>query len=274
MALPPSDPRDTVIITGASSGIGSALARELAARGYGLTLIARRQDRLLELAEEVRARHGVEIEVRACDLIDDRERGLLIDELQYGARRLVGLCNNAGVGSLGDVRELDADHEVAIVRLNALALHEMTVRLVPGLVEQGEGAILNVASITGFQPLPGTATYAATKAFVQSFSEALHAELGGTGVSCTVASPGLTRTEIWDRSGAGELSEAGPDFLWQDAEDVAREAVEAMVAGRRTVVPGLHNKLAAVGGRFVPRSLWLPAMRTVGGRRLVGLFGG
>jgi uncharacterized protein len=267
------DPTDIVVVTGASSGIGADLARELARRGYGCALVARREQRLRELADELRAEHGVEAEIHVCDLVDDRERRALADALAASGRRVIGLCNNAGLGSIGDVRELDPDKEVGIVRLNALALHELTVRLVPTLVEQGEGAILNVASVTGFQPLPGTATYAATKAFVISFSEALHAELSGTGVSCTVVSPGLTRTEIWRESGAGELHEAGPSFLWQDAETVARGAIEAMVEGRRTYVPGLHNKLVAVGGRLVPRSVWLPAMRSVGGRRLVSLFG-
>ena len=274
MALPRNPaPSDTVVVTGASAGIGAELARELARRGYGTTLVARRAERLEELAAELRTEHGVEVDVRACDLVDDGERAALADALGDGPRRLIGLCNNAGLGSIGDVRELDADKEVGIVRLNVLALHELTVRLLPGLVAQGEGAILNVASITGFQPLPGTATYAATKAFVISFSEALHAELSGTGVSCTVVSPGLTRTEIWHESGAGELHEAGPSILWQDPEEVARAAVGAMVDGRRTVVPGVHNKVAAVAGRLVPRSVWLPAMRTVGGRRLVSLFG-
>jgi short-subunit dehydrogenase len=274
MSLPRStEAGDTVVVTGASSGIGADLARELAARGYGTTLVARREERLRELAAELEGEHGVTVDVRACDLVDDAERRALADELAGGERRVIGLCNNAGVGSMGDVAELDPDHEVRIVRLNALALHELTVRLLPTLVEGGEAAILNLASVTGFQPLPGTATYAATKAFVISFSEALHAELSGTGVSCTVVSPGLTRTEIWGESGAGELHEAGPGFLWQDAEQVARASVSAMVEGRRTVVPGVHNKLASVGGRFVPRSVWLPAMRTVGGRRLVALFG-
>jgi short-subunit dehydrogenase len=274
MALPRQvESSDTVVVTGASAGIGAELARELARRGYGLTLVARREDRLRDLAEELTAAHGVDVDTRACDLVDDGDRRALVEALLAAPRRVVGLCNNAGLGSIGEVRELDPDAEQHVVRLNVLALHDLTVRLVPMLVEHGEGAILNVASITGFQPFPGTATYGATKAFVISFSEALHAELSDTGVSCTVVSPGLTRTEIWHQSGAGELHEAGPSFLWQDAEDVARAAVAAMAEGRRTVVPGLHNKLAAAGGRFVPRSVWLPAMRTVGGRRLVSLFG-
>lgn len=270
MALPSPDPADTVAVTGASSGIGAAIALELAARGHGLTLVARGEERLRELAGRIEAEHGVLVDVVACDLVDDAERLELVAALRaHGARRLVGLCNDAGVGSVGSVVELDADHEVRIVRLNALALHELTVRLVGGFVEQGAGAILNVASVNGFQPLPGTATYSATKAFVISFSEALHAELAGTGVSCTVLSPGPTRTAIWERSGAPDIEGAGPGFLWQEASDVARVAVDAMVEGRRTAVPGLTNKLAALGGRYASRSVLLPVVRALGSGRLV-----
>jgi hypothetical protein len=275
MPLPPPDPADTIAVTGASSGIGAEIALELAARGYGLTLVSRSEDRLRELADRIGAEHGVAVDVVSCDLVDDAERLELVEALRApGARRLVGLCNDAGVGSVGSVVELDADHEVRIVRLNALALHELTVRLVGDLVDQGAGAILNLASVNGFQPLPGTATYSATKAFVISFSEALHAELAGTGVSCTVVSPGPTRTPIWERSGAADIEGAGPSFLWQDAADVARVAVDAMVEGRRTAVPGITNKLAALGGRYASRSVLLPMVRVLGAGRLVDRGGG
>ena len=131
------------------------------------------------------------------------------------------------------------------------------------LVERGEGAILNVGSITAFAPFPHNATYAATKAFVQSFSEALHEELGGTGVSCTVVSPGPTRTPIWEASDGGGIEGLGGPLLWQSAEQVAREAVDGMVAGRRTVLPGITNKVASLGYRFTPRTALLPVTRAV-----------
>src|SRR3712207_2446909 len=132
MALPPPEPAGTVLVTGASSGIGAELARDLAARGYGLTLVARRAERLHELADELRDAHGVEVDVRPCALVDDEDRRRLIDELRDGDRRLVGVCNSAGIASVGSIVELDPDHELHIVRLNALALHELTVRLLPG----------------------------------------------------------------------------------------------------------------------------------------------
>jgi short-subunit dehydrogenase len=275
VALPTPGPADTVLVTGASSGIGVDLARELAARGFGLTLVARSAGDLERLAGELRDEHGVQVDVRACDLADDRERRELADALVApGARRLVGVCNDAGSASIGDVVDLEPDGELGLVRLNVLALHELTVRLVRPLVEQGAGAILNLASVNGFQPVPGMATYSATKAFVMSFSEALHVELAGTGVSCTTLSPGPTRTPIWANAEAGVLDGAGPGFLWQASADVARAGVDAMVEGRRTVVPSVHNKLLAAGGRYAPRSALLPAIRTAGGRRLVELFGG
>jgi short-subunit dehydrogenase len=150
-----------------------------------------------------------------------------------------------------------------MVRLNVEALHELTGTFLPAMVERGSGAILNLASTAAFQPIPGFATYAATKAFVSSFSEAVHAELSGTGVSVTSLCPGPTRSEFGDRAG-GVSFQKGPDLIFMEAHDVARQGVEAMIAGRRSVVPGLSNKASMVGGRFVPRSLLLPAARKLG----------
>ena len=135
------------------------------------------------------------------------------------------------------------------------------------MVERGAGAILNVASTAAFQPLPGFATYAATKAFVQSFSEAVHAELGGTGVSVTCLCPGFTHTEFGENAGAREAEEAMPGFLWMEAPDVARTGIDAMVAGRRSAIPGLMNRASMIGGRMTPRTLLLPLVRQVNRRR-------
>jgi len=266
MSLPAAASSSTVLITGASSGIGAELARELGRRGYNLTLVARRAERLRALAGELEAAHGIRADVHLTDLADADARADLILGLRSGQLEIVGVCNNAGYGSVGRLHELALEREVEMVRLNVEALHELTGAFLPAMVERGSGAILNVASTAAFQPIPGFATYGATKAFVTSFSEAVHAELSGTGVSVTSLCPGPTRTEFFDRSGTPSLSK--PGLLFMEADDVAREAVTAMIAGKRTLTPGVGNKVSAVGGRFVPRSVLLPVMRKLGAGRL------
>ena len=260
MALPAPTPDSTVLITGASSGIGEAMARELAGRGYNVTLVARRRDRLEALARDLRDEHGVEVDVRVADISRDRARSRLVRELR-GGRTVVGLANNAGVGAFGHILDHDAEDEEAVFRLNALALFDLTNQLIREMAERGEGAVLNTGSILAFAPIPQNATYAATKAFITSFSEALHTELLGTGVSCTTVNPGPTRTEVFDQSGAEGAAGFGPGLFWQDPEDVAREAVAAMVAGRRSVIPGWTNKVASLYLNLTPRTALLPVMR-------------
>ena len=261
MPLPPPALDTTVLVTGASAGIGTELARELARRGYGVTLVARRRERLDALADELRRRHDVRAAVRACDLGDAAARARLVAELLAGDRDVVGVCNNAGFGTVGRFAELDLSREAECVRVNVEALHELTGSFLAPMVAQGTGAILNVASTAAFQPLPGFATYAATKAFVVSFSEAVHAELAGTGVSVTVLCPGVTRTEFGAVSGAAESDQRIPRLAFMDPVDVARQAIDAMVAGRRSVVPGMVNKALSTAGRHVPRTLLLPVVR-------------
>jgi short-subunit dehydrogenase len=224
-----------------------------------VTLVARRPDALEEVAGALRADHGVAVHVRPADLSRARARARLLRELRDGPR-VVGLCNNAGGALLGRVVEHAADEEDAMLRTNVVALFDLTNRLVRDMVDRGSGAVLNLASIVAFAPHPQNATYAASKAFIASFSEALHTELSGTGVSCTTVNPGPTRTGIWARAGEPNAAGFGPGLLWQDASDVAREAVEGMVRGRRTVTPGWTNKLAVLGYRFTPRAALLPGM--------------
>ncbi len=256
----------TVVITGASSGIGTELARQLAERGYNLTLVARRKDRLDELAADLRDTHEIVADVEPCDLGDQRKRESLIQKLRSGEREVVGLCNNAGFGNLGPFLDQDLASEVDVVRLNVGALHELTGAFLPRMVEQGSGAILNVASTAAFQPLPGFATYAATKAFVHSFSEAVHTELSGTGVSVTSLCPGFTRTEFGEVAGVGDDEDKLPDFTLMEADDVARQGLEGMLAGRRTVTPGLINKVTSTSGHYTPRSVLLPLVKWVSNR--------
>jgi short-subunit dehydrogenase len=253
--LPQPDSNSTVVVTGASSGIGAELARELARRGYGVTLVARRADKLQELADEI----GPSARVETADLQDPAERDRLADLLDE--RPVVGLVNNAGYGATGPFAEADLDWHQGMVQLNCQALVHLTGRVIPRLIEDGAGAILNVASLAACQPIPNMATYAASKAFVLSFSEAVHTELQGTGVSVTAVQPGPVKTDFWELAG-DRGSNPGPAFL--PAEEVARQAIAGMAAGKRTVVPSLKWKGAAVAGRFVPRSVQLPLMKRFG----------
>jgi short-subunit dehydrogenase len=256
-----------VVVTGATSGIGEAIARELAGRGHSLALVARTEEDLERLAGEL----DVETTVHPTDLTRQRARSRLLRELR-GGRTVVALVNSAGTGAFGPLVEHSPDVEEEVFRTNALALFELTNRLVRDLVQRGEGAILNLASILAFAPFPQNATYAATKAFVQSFSEALHTELSGTGVSCTTVNPGPTRTPIFARSGAPGITGLGGSLVWQDPVHVARDAVDGMVVGRRTVTPGLTNKLAVLGLSLTPRTALLPLARAAQSGPMKRLF--
>jgi short-subunit dehydrogenase len=226
-----------------------------------VVLVARRAERLEALAAELREAHAVDVLVMPADLTRPQEREDLVAALLAGDRDVVGVCNDAGFGLYGPTAELDGGRLAAMVELNVSALHHLTLAFLPGMLERGEGAILNVASIAAFQPVPGLATYAATKAFVQTFSEALHAELAGTGVSCTVLSPGPVSTEFGEVAGAEQVSSHVPGFVAVAPADVAAAGVKAMVRGRRSVLPGIATKALAAGGRFVPRSVLLPVAR-------------
>jgi short-subunit dehydrogenase len=264
MALPDPAADRTVVVTGASSGIGEQLARRLTDLGHGVTLVARRRDRLDALADELRRTAGTQVTVHAVDLADDAARARLIAALEDVD--VAGLCNNAGFGSYGPFAELPLDRELEMVRLNVLALTHLTGAVLPGMLARGSGAVLNVASVAAFQPLPTMATYAATKAFVQAFSEAVHTEVDGTGVSVTTLSPGPVPTEFGETAGATGFDDATA-AVSVDAHEVAVQAIRAMVAGKRTVTPGLAARAMTFGGRYVPRSVLLPASRLVTGRR-------
>jgi short-subunit dehydrogenase len=262
MSLPKPNDHATVVVTGASSGIGTELARGLASRGYPLLLVARRRDRLEELAEELGGQHSVAVEVLPLDLGEAESRGQLAERLKSDP--IAGLCNSAGFGTSGVFHTLPLDRESQQVTLNVLALMELTHAALPGMVERGTGAVLNIASIAAFQPLPGMAVYSATKAFVQTFSEAVHEGLHGTGVSCTVLCPGPVPTE-WAEIADAEHVNIG--IAQVSPPDVAAAAIAGMVDGKRSVVPGVVPKIASMGGRFVPRSVLLPALRIVRERR-------
>ncbi len=256
MSLPKPDHHTTVVITGASSGIGAELARGLARRSFPLLLVARRRERLDDIANEVGQENSVAVEVMPLDLSDSESRKKLADRLRN--EPIAGLCNSAGFGTSGLFYTLPLERESEQVTLNALTLMELTHAALPGMVERGAGAVLNIASIAGFQPVPYMAVYSASKAFVQTFSEAIHEELHGTGVSVTSLCPGPVPTEWAEIASAERFSIPAAQV---SPHDVAEAAIGGMLGGRRSVVPGMVPKAVSASGRFAPRSLLLPALR-------------
>ncbi|MDQ4042169.1 MAG: SDR family oxidoreductase [Actinomycetota bacterium] len=268
MSLPAPQPDETVVVTGASAGIGTELARELARRGHGLVLVARRRERLEELAAQLRDAHGVDVLVHACDLAQADQRAALIEAVKHTGKHVAGLCNNAGYGSFGRLWELDREREAAMVQLNCVALVDLTGAFLPSMVERGAGAVLQVGSLAGYQPSPWNATYSATKAFVQSFGESVAGELAGTGVSMTVLCPGPVATEFSEEAGVDDIEAALPSFLMQDARTVARAGVEGMLSGKRVVFTGVPHRIVAQAGRVTPRTALLPIVNRIGRRTL------
>ena len=222
----------SALVTGASSGIGERLARLLAADGCDLVVVARRA---------------------AADLTTPA--GLLAAEnrLSDASRPVELLVNNAGFSLPGPFADGPADGAEAQIRLNVLALARLTHAVLPGMLKRGHGGILNVSSVAGFLISPGGAVYAATKAFVTSFSESLSAEVSGHGVHVTALCPGLTRTEFHDEVHEGTT--AAPSFAWLDAGKVARAGLDAVAAGRPAVVPGAQYKVVTSLARIVPRRM-------------------
>jgi short-subunit dehydrogenase len=265
MGLPSPSTGGTAVVTGASSGIGAEIARELAKRGHAVTLVARREERLRSLAQELRAEHGVEAGVIAADLTDAEARKGLELELARQGRYAEVLVNNAGFGSRGDFVSNDTGRMTDMVRLNVECVVELTSRFLPGMVQRGRGAVINVSSTSAFQPLPGGAVYAAGKAFVLSFSEAIRTELRGTGVTVTAVCPGPVKTEFTDAAGMGGVEHETPDVFWTSVEHVARDAVAGAAADKRVVVPGALNRAGAFAGQHSPRALALPLIHRLWG---------
>ncbi|MFC5746802.1 SDR family NAD(P)-dependent oxidoreductase [Actinomadura rugatobispora] len=233
----------TALVTGASSGIGESFARALAGRGTDLVIVARRAGLLDELARELVERYRVAVEVVAADLTDPLERGDVERRLRTDPVEL--LVNNAGHGAFGTFSDLPLDDHLRQIELNVAALVRLTHAALPGMLERRRGGVLNVASMAGFAPSPGSATYGATKAYVTAFSESLHAEVAGRGVHVTALCPGFTRTD----------EESEPGLLWLRRADVARAGLDAVAAGRALCVPGAQYKAALPALRMMPRPL-------------------
>lgn len=260
-AEPVSTP-STVLITGASSGIGRELARVAVGHCGTAVLVARREERLRELAEELgHLRPGLRALVRPTDLARAEERRALVEGLAAEGVAVDWLVNNAGFGMAGRLDDLEADVLAAMVEVNVTALQDLCRRFLPGLLERGRGGILNVASTAAYQPIPWMATYAATKAFVLSFSEALWQEMRGTGVTVTCLCPGRTETEFFD---GAEMHDTA--FMKAPADDpaaVARAGWNGLLDGKRVVISGVHNRLGAHLTPFVPKRAVLKITETL-----------
>lgn len=261
MSFPTPAPDRVALVTGASSGIGAAIAREWGRRGHRVVLVARRADRLAMVAAEVRDAGGA-ADVLVADLADRDERAELPGRLDALGVTVDILVNNAGASTFGTVADADPARELAMVELDVVAVVDLCSRFVGGMVDRGRGAVLNVASTGAFQPLPGQAGYGAAKAFVLSYTQSLAGELRGTGVSTTVLCPGPVDTGFGAAGGFDkDAADASlPGFLWQDVDTVARLAIEGLAAGRLQVIPGTANRIGAVVGRFAPRRLLIPLL--------------
>ncbi len=247
--------RPTALVTGASSGIGLELARAAAADGFDLVLVARNREALERLAEELRAAHGVAARVLAADLADPAAPRKIVAELEAAGVCVDALVNNAGVGTWGRFDELDPEGELRTLQVDILALTHLARLFLPGMVRRGGGRVLNVASTAAFQPGPLMATYYAAKAYVLSFSEALAAELAGTGVTVTVLCPGPTRSDFQRRAGMEGVRVASGFPVMQSSAAVARAGWRAMRRGTRVVIPGLLNRALVQSVRLGPRRL-------------------
>jgi len=242
------------LITGASAGIGAALATVFAGKGHELVLVARRAEQLAAVADKIAARTQKRPHIVALDLTQPDATTRLAEDMRLAGLEPDIVVNNAGFGLVGDAADLDRGRQLEMVNLNVRALTDLSLRFVDSLVRH-RGGILNVASVASFLPGPGMAVYHATKAYALSFSEALHRELKPQGVRVTVLCPGPVKTEF--QATAGMPGDYFPRRLTRPADRVAREGYDALMQGRRVVVPGTINRLTSLLPRFLPRALVL-----------------
>ncbi len=252
----------TALITGASSGIGEALAGCFATGGFDLVLVARSRDKLAALAKRLLAAHEVKVSVAPADLTGPASAQALAAKMRKAGRTIDVLVNCAGVMAHGPFVSMPAARQRELIDLNVSALTAMLAQFVPPMVERGHGRILNVASIAAFQPVPSLAIYAATKAYVLSLTESLSEELAGTGVTATALCPGITATNMLAAASAESPALAKlPGLLISDVEAVASSGYQACMKGDVIDVPGVLNQAAMLASRVAPK--WL--VRSIGG---------
>ena len=244
------------LITGASSGIGRSIAVRLAADGSDLVVVARRRDRLEDLAAELQRARGVKVEVLVADMSDPDQLATVENRVRAGVDLLV---NNAGVGGQGPFADIPLDRQDSQVRLNVLAPVRLTHAALEHMLPRGQGGILNVSSIAGLQPMPYVATYAATKAYLSTFTVALHEEVRGRGVSVTNLLPGFTTTEF--HGAAGINRSIVPRLAWMKADNVARAGLRAVAQNRAQCVPGLGYRILSGISSLTP---WSVSRRVLG----------
>lgn len=247
----------TALVTGASSGIGLSFARKLAASGHDLVVVARREEKLKELADELR----VNVEVLPADLCDPEQLDRVAERCEAGIDLLV---NNAGAGTKGNFAENAYPYLQREVDLDVVAPMRLMHAALPGMIERKSGGILNVASIAAFQGGPLNAVYSASKAFILSLSEAVHEEVKKSGVHVTVLCPGATRTEFQMQGGfdGGKI----PDFLWETPDEVAEKALKALSRNQAVYVSGVLNKLSVASAHIAPRAVARKASAVVSSR--------
>ena len=265
MSLPKPTSTSAALVTGASAGIGAEIAKLLAARGYALVLVARRKDRLLALAGDLSEQHGVRVETIAADLSKPTPRGRIAGRVEELGLEVEILINNAGFATGGEpFSEADPERELEQVRVDVEAVVALTSAFLPAMVKRGRGAILNVASTAGMQPMPYSAGYSAAKAYVLTFSEAIHQEVRGSGVTVTALAPGPVDTDFWQIAGwevqGGKSFERAVPGTLISPEQAARAGISGLEHGERVVVPGLPIRAAMLASRYVPHMLKLPAL--------------
>jgi uncharacterized protein len=242
---------NTTLITGASSGIGAAFARKLAKRGRNVLLVARSEDKLIALCNELGRLSGARAQYVVCDLTGPDAAARLLAETQKRELVIDMLVNNAGFGSMGDFTRLDLATELEMIDLNVKSLVDLTYKFLLPMRERRHGTIINVSSTAGFQAVPFMATYAATKAFVLSFSEALAEENGRHGIRVLALCPGVTDTNFFEASKIDQP----PMRTVQTAEEVVDAALRGLARGKTTVISGWTNWITVEAERFVPRSV-------------------